>query len=178
MIKLVTQLTIPAREIQGGRGHRRHGVWWGGWGQSRWSGAPRWSRATGARTRWSLGWKHIKLLFGNLKNKIVSPYEVAKSPHSSANQQKSDRFRQRSGKAWSMNQSFWYNWWSRWYWIGMIYCGGVNPEILNKHCQRHNGPMGWDHNWRHLIASKFNKYKQVVPHAFVWNSATRWRYLY
>ena len=26
-----------------------------------------------------------------------------------------------------------------------------------KHCQRHNGPMGWHHNWRHLIASKFSK---------------------
>ena len=35
-----------------------------------------------------------------------------------------------------------------------------------KHCQRHNGPMGWDHNWRHLIASKFSKHKQMVPHAF------------
>ena len=51
-------------------------------------------------------------------------------------------------------------------------------SIKNKHCQRHNGPMGWDHNWRHLIASKFSKHKQMVPHAFVWNSATRWRYLY
>ena len=25
----------------------------------------------------------------------------------------------------------------------------------NKHCQRHNGPMGWHHNWRYLIACKF-----------------------
>ena len=52
-----------------------------------------------------------------------------------------------------------------------------NMYIL-KHCQRHNGPMGWHHNWRHLIASKFSKHKQMVPHAFVWNSATRWRYLH
>ena len=54
----------------------------------------------------------------------------------------------------------------------------VNLRAHLKHCQRNNGPMGWDHNWRHLIASKFSKHKQMVPHAFVWNSATRWRYLY
>ena len=43
-------------------------------------------------------------------------------------------------------------------------------EYLYKHCQRHNGPMDWDHNWRYLIASKFTQ--QVAPHAFVGNSAT------
>ena len=79
-----------------------------------------------------VGLKTYQIILWEFKKKIVSPDEVAKSPHSSANQQKSDRFRQRSGKAWSMNQSFWYNWWRRWYWIGMIYCGGGNPKILNK----------------------------------------------
>ena len=32
--------------------------------------------------------------------------------------------------------------------------------------------MGWHHNWRHLIASKFDK--QMTPHAFVGNSPTCW----
>ena len=53
-----------------------------------------------------VGLKTYQIILWEFKKKIVSPYEVAKSPHSSSNQQKSDRFRQRSGKAWSMNQSF------------------------------------------------------------------------
>ena len=44
--------------------------------------------------------------------------------------------------------------------------------LVDKHCQRHNGPMGWHHNWRHFIASKFSIH--MAPHAFVENSATIW----
>ena len=35
---------------------------------------------------------------------------------------------------------------------------GYSVKILEawiKHCQKHNGPMGWHHNWRYLIACKF-----------------------
>ena len=46
----------------------------------------------------------------------------------------------------------------------------------DKHCQRHNGPMGRHHNWRHLIASKFSK--QMALHAYVGNSATKWHHLH
>ena len=47
------------------------------------------------------------------------------------------------------------------------------PNLDEKHCQRHNGPIGWHHNWRHLVASKFSK--QMAPHG---NSATKWHHLH
>ena len=77
---------------------------------------------------------------------------------------------------------------------GSSYCNkcllkNVSLSINKKHCQRHNGPMGWHHKWRYLQASKFSQ--QVVPHAFdgkfshqrapfalVRNLATRWRHMY
>ena len=64
-----------------------------------------------------------------------------------------------------------------------------------KHCQRHNEPISWHHNWKYLVARKFSQ--QVAPHEFVGNScistkfghqmashalvgnfATRWRHLH
>ena len=44
----------------------------------------------------------------------------------------------------------------------------ILKKYFCKHCQRHNGPMGWHHNWRHLITSKFSQ--QVAPHEFVGKS--------
>ena len=72
----------------------------------------------------------------------------------------------------------------------------INKEwFKQKHCQRHNGPIGWHHNWKYPLASIFSQ--QVAPqefignscistkfghqtasHALIWNLATRWRHLH
>ena len=56
---------------------------------------------------------------------------------------------------------------------------GNKVNVDGKHCQRHNGPMGWHHNWRHLFLNFFwGFFSEQISHPLCWEILLRWEKLF